>query len=114
VTKVEQDHPTDEATARRLRSGHRRQRRDVPVQRRAGDLVVGHLGHPGAKLTLQTDGNLVVRSTAGKAPWNSGTPGTGASNRLVISATGRLTLDHAVDRARPLTMPREEPGDGTS
>jgi hypothetical protein len=49
-------------------------------------------GHPGATATLQTDGNLVVRDTAGRALWSTGTAGTGSGNRLVVNASGHVKL----------------------
>lgn len=49
-------------------------------------------GHSGAKLWQQSDGNLVVRDTSGRALWASGTRGTGSSNRLVVRATHDVVL----------------------
>jgi len=42
-------------------------------------------------LTLQTDGNLVLYSRSGRAPWSSGTGGRGASD-LVMQNDGNLVL----------------------
>ena len=50
-------------------------------------------GNPGATATLQSDGNLVVRSTTGTALWNSGThtnPPVHAT--LTLHTTGQLTI----------------------
>lgn len=51
-------------------------------------------GNPGAVLDVQTDGNLVVRASSGRALWTSGTPGhRGAS--LLLDDDGLLELTAA-------------------
>lgn len=48
-------------------------------------------GHSGAWMTLQTDGNVVVYSSANKALWQSGTSGK-AARSLVMQSDGNLVL----------------------
>ncbi len=46
----------------------------------------------GNYLTMQTDGNLVVYSSAGKALWNSHTNGTGAADYLSLQNDGNAIV----------------------
>jgi subtilase family serine protease len=67
-----------------------------------GNLVVRHSGaakwatatsrYPGGYLTLQTDGNLVLRDKTGAARWNSHTVGAGPATRLVMQSDGNAVL----------------------
>ena len=52
----------------------------------------GTYGHPGARLALQSDGNLVVYDTRGVALWNSGTYGSGNADQLAMQDDGNLVL----------------------
>lgn len=45
----------------------------------------------GTVLSLQTDGNLVMRGPSNEAIWNSGTPGN-AGARLVMQSDGNLVI----------------------
>jgi len=71
-----------------------------------GDLVLTRSGsqvwrsntaaNPGARLVMQTDGNLVLRSTSGRALWNSGTPShPGAGMGLVTNGSFTVALANA-------------------
>lgn len=73
------------------------------IQQSDGNLVLGHngkaiwnsgtVGNPGARFTLQSDGNLVVRSKAGEAVWNSGTARPGSAPRvLTLQDDGNVVL----------------------
>lgn len=44
------------------------------------------------RAVMQTDGNLVVYTSANKAIWSSGTAGTGSNNRLVLQTDGNLVV----------------------
>ena len=55
-------------------------------------------GHDGARLTLQTDGNLVIRDPAGRALWSSGTAGGGSGAHLGFDATDTPVLTMANGR----------------
>ena len=48
-------------------------------------------GHPGARVFMQGDGNLVVYASSGAALWNSGTGGSSA-NRLEVQDDANLVL----------------------
>src|SRR6185437_13947006 len=48
-------------------------------------------GHPGSRLTFQTDGNVVIRSAQGAATWSSGTQGRHPST-LTIQSDGNLVI----------------------
>lgn len=48
-------------------------------------------GNPGAYLTMQSDGNLVIYSSSGVALWSSGTSGSGA-NVATLENDGRIIL----------------------
>ena len=50
-------------------------------------------------LTLQPDGNLVLRNAAGTALWHTHTAGTGAHNSLVLQTDGNLVLYSAAGKA---------------
>jgi len=53
--------------------------------------AAGTNGTGGTRLTLQTDGNLVLYTSSGQAVWSSQTQGTTA-NRLVMQNDGNLVL----------------------
>lgn len=53
----------------------------------------------GSRLTLQTDGNLVIFSPGGAPVWSSGTSGTGSNNRLVMQQDGNLVLSTSAGTA---------------
>lgn len=67
-----------------------------------GNLVAYHGGkpawssktnnHPGSKADLQSDGNLVVYSDAGRVLWSSHTNGRGPGTRLVTQESGDVVL----------------------
>ena len=57
-------------------------------------------GHPGGRLDVQSDGNLVLRDAAGRPYWSSGTAGFGARARLVFGNDANLVLSAA--NGRPL------------
>lgn len=44
------------------------------------------------RLSMQTDGNLVLRTSAGRAIWASHTIGSGTNNRLVMQNNGNLVI----------------------
>jgi GH25 family lysozyme M1 (1,4-beta-N-acetylmuramidase) len=48
--------------------------------------------YPGARLILQSDGNLVIYDNAGIARWSSVTSGTGGGNVLAMQGDGNLVL----------------------
>ena len=50
-----------------------------------------HAG-PQARLTMQTDGNLVLYARPGRALWSTRTNGTGGANRLVVQDDGNLVV----------------------
>lgn len=52
----------------------------------------GTWGNPGARLTMQSDGNLVIYSSSGAALWNTQTWGTGNDGRLTLQDDGNLVL----------------------
>lgn len=72
------------------------------IQQSDGNLVLRHdgraiwstgtAGNPGARFVLQSDGNLVVRSKAGKALWNSGTAKAGSPTYLTLQDDGNVVL----------------------
>ena len=82
--------------------------RSLLVMETNGNLVQFHDGgtgwtsrtanHPGARLTVQSDGNLVVRGPGGQALWNAGTAGGGNGARLGFDATDTPTLTMANGR----------------
>lgn len=69
------------------------QRTDVHV-----DWTSHTTGHPGARLSVQTDGNVVLRGTDGRALWNTGTGGIGAGVRFGLSSNGDLGVTSASGR----------------
>jgi hypothetical protein len=54
--------------------------------------ATGTWGNPGASLLMQTDGNLVIYTSAGAAIWDSATWGT-AANVLSLNDDGNLVLN---------------------
>ncbi|MHA3703117.1 hypothetical protein ACXR2U_13140 [Jatrophihabitans sp. YIM 134969] len=54
-------------------------------------------GHPGAKLSVQTDGNVVLRDRGGKALWVTNTVGAGAV-ALAVTDQPNLTLRTSTGR----------------
>lgn len=50
-------------------------------------------------LRMQTDGNFVLYSSAGRALWSSRTNGTGSANRVVVQDDGNLVLYNRAGRA---------------
>jgi hypothetical protein len=52
----------------------------------------------GAKLTMQGNGNVVLRNHAGRAVWNTHTAGTGTHNRLVLMDSGDLVVYTAASK----------------
>lgn len=58
---------------------------------RTFDLVTGP-GPSGCTLSMQTDGDAVLRSPDGQVLWTTGTAGTGSDNRLVLQDDGALQL----------------------
>jgi pseudomonalisin len=52
----------------------------------------GTAGTAGNYLTMQTDGNLVVYTSAGKAVWSSKTPGSGSADYLRIQDDGNVVV----------------------
>lgn len=57
-------------------------------------------GHPGARLDVQGDGNLVLRDASGRAYWSTGTAGFGARARFGMGQDGNVVLSAA--NGRPL------------
>ncbi|MFJ8980025.1 FG-GAP-like repeat-containing protein [Streptomyces sp. NPDC102282] len=55
------------------------------------------LASASAKLTMQTDGNLVITSNAGKALWSTGTTGAGAT--AMLNTDGNLVVRNSADTA---------------
>lgn len=51
------------------------------------------------RLAMQTDGNLVIYASSGKAVWTSGTYGTGSNNRLTMQTDGNLIIYTAANKA---------------
>ncbi|MFC9627627.1 FG-GAP-like repeat-containing protein [Streptomyces sp. NPDC056930] len=85
--------------------------RNGAVAARADNTVLGSRLSPGrrllpgdtlasasAKLTMQTDGNLVIQSNAGKTLWSTNTAGN-AGATAVLSTAGNLTVRDAADTA---------------
>ncbi|MEU1214762.1 FG-GAP-like repeat-containing protein [Streptomyces sp. NPDC005790] len=83
--------------------------RNGAVAARADNTVLGSRLSPGrrllpgdtlasasAELTMQADGNLVIRSNAGKTLWSTGTAGN-AGATAVLDTTGNLTVRNAPD-----------------
>jgi hypothetical protein len=58
---------------------------------RAFDPATGP-GPSGCALSLQADGNVVLRSPGGQLLWTTGTTGSGSDNRLVMQDNGALQL----------------------
>ncbi len=46
----------------------------------------------GSRLVMETDGNLVLFSGAGKVVWNSSTRNSGAANRVILQNDGNLIM----------------------
>ncbi|SDI97787.1 D-mannose binding lectin [Frankineae bacterium MT45] len=49
-------------------------------------------GYPGARLTVQDDGNVVIYTAAQRAIWSTRTAGAGAGVRLVMQTDGNVVL----------------------
>jgi GH25 family lysozyme M1 (1,4-beta-N-acetylmuramidase) len=49
-------------------------------------------GNPGATAIMQSDGNFVVYSTANKALWSSKTAGSGSGGSVIVQASGDLQV----------------------
>lgn len=54
-------------------------------------------GHPGARLRVQDDGNVVIRDKSGRALWSTSTAGTGRGGHLVVESYS-ITLTTAGGR----------------
>ena len=50
-------------------------------------------------LVMQTDGNLVVYTSANKAVWNSGTEGTGSANYVIMQGDGNFVVYTSANKA---------------
>ncbi len=84
--------------------------RNGAIAARADNTVLGSRLSPGQrllpgetlasasiKLTMRTDGNLVITSNAGKTLWSTGTTGAGAT--ALLSAGGNLVVRNSADTA---------------